>query len=61
MARSYIKSLTHDGVTKTQREWADLYGMPFNRLNHRLRHGWSVKAALMSPRDARGRNAKDEG
>jgi hypothetical protein len=38
------------GRTQCLAEWADDLGVPESRLRHRLRHGWSVHDALMTPK-----------
>lgn len=43
------KMLTYNGETHTMAEWADLMGMPYQRLNTRIHLGWSVERALSEP------------
>lgn len=40
------KKLTHKGVTKTIREWAEEYGMKRRTLSARVFNGWSTEEAL---------------
>lgn len=41
--------LTHAGVTRPLREWADLVGVPYQRLWSRVfRFGWSTDRALQT-------------
>lgn len=37
---------TYSGVTHNIKEWADLYGLPYQRLHQRLKAGWSIEKAL---------------
>lgn len=42
--------LTHDGETRTMAEWAEVLGMSYDVLNHRINaSGWSVERALTTP------------
>ena len=41
--------VTHDGKTKTVREWADLLKIEKQTLYFRLRRGWTVERALGTP------------
>lgn len=43
------KFLTYEGISKTQQEWAELFGVSRERISHRLKLGWSVKDALERP------------
>lgn len=43
------RMLTYNGETHTMSEWADLTGMPYQRLNTRIYLGWSVERALTEP------------
>lgn len=41
--------LSHDGKTQSIAEWADEYNLKWITLNSRLRKGWSVERALITP------------
>jgi hypothetical protein len=43
--------LTFNGETRLVREWAEIYGIPFSALMHRINAGWSVGDALTKPSD----------
>jgi hypothetical protein len=46
----YNRNLTFNGQTKCISEWAEIAGMGFGTLYHRLyRYGWSVERALTTP------------
>jgi homospermidine synthase len=38
--------LTHNGETKTVRQWADALGMPYGKLRSRIKRGWTTERAL---------------
>lgn len=44
-------TLTHDGVTKTLREWAEHTGLAKDLLYDRLKHGMPVSDVLSKPKD----------
>lgn len=44
------RMLTYNGETHTMAEWAEIIGMPYNRLNSRIFRGWSVERALFERR-----------
>ncbi len=50
--RRSSRFLTHDGQTKTVTEWARYLGVDKGTIFARLRLGWSVDKALMTPIDA---------
>ncbi|MBU5626519.1 hypothetical protein KQI82_06245 [Oscillibacter sp. MSJ-2] len=41
--------LSYNGETKTIREFADKYGLAYSCLYERLRLGWNVEDALLTP------------
>ncbi len=42
--------ITHDGVTLTERQWAERIGISYNTLSTRIKtRGWSVERALTTP------------
>lgn len=43
------RMLTYNGATHTMAEWADIVGIPYQRLNSRIFSGWSVERALFEP------------
>lgn len=43
------KMLTHNGVTRTEKAWAELHGMTRDVLRKRLSRGMSVEEALSTP------------
>lgn len=43
------KWLTYNGETHTMAEWAEIVGMPYDRLNSRLFRGWPIEKALSTP------------
>lgn len=43
------RMLTYNGETHTMSEWADIVGIPYQRLNSRIFGGWSVERALFEP------------
>jgi hypothetical protein len=47
---------TIDGITKSRPEWCEIYGMNVSTFRHRVRIGWDVKDALMTPPAKAGRN-----
>lgn len=49
--------LTLNGQTRTVTEWSAPTGIPANVISMRLRAGWSVEAALTTPRRRRGRRS----
>jgi hypothetical protein len=44
-----VRKLTHNGITHTVAEWAELLNMPPETLRTRLRLGWSISDALTIP------------
>lgn len=38
--------ITYNGQTKLMREWANMYGIGYGTLSHRLRSGWDIHKAL---------------
>lgn len=47
--RRNTRFLTFKDQTKSLAEWAEIIGLPQDRLYARLRRGWSVEAALQTP------------
>lgn len=47
--RSNNKYFTINGVTKCLAEWAEVYGIPTNRLVKRVLRGWTIEKALTAP------------
>lgn len=47
--RRDTKMLTYNGETKSLSEFAEEYGIKHVTLTHRLRRGWTVKQALITP------------
>lgn len=43
------RMLTYNGETHTMAEWAEIMGMPYQRLNYRIFKGWPVERALTEP------------
>ena len=43
------RKFTFKGKAQTLREWSDEYGVAYDNLKYRLKAGWSMKAALMTP------------
>ena len=52
------KPLRHNGHTALVSEWAGITGIPQHILFSRLRHGWTIAAALETPRMNRGPKPK---
>ena len=40
---------THDGETKTLKDWAAAIGVPYRTLQNRLNRGWPLERVLTSP------------
>jgi hypothetical protein len=53
--------LSHDGRTKTLAEWAEVTGVKAVTLSSRIRDGWSVGAALSTPKLDEWDNKRWEG
>lgn len=47
--KSSNKRLTYNNKTQTIAQWAEEIGMKYNTLDERLRKGWSVERALITP------------
>jgi hypothetical protein len=47
--RTNTRTLTIDGVTKPQTQWAEDSGTPISRIKSRLAMGWSAKEAVFAP------------
>lgn len=41
--------ITIDGITKTQSQWCEEYGINKTTFRHRLERGWDAKKALTEP------------
>lgn len=41
--------ITYQGVTRIMVEWAEIMGLDYGCLKYRIKHGWSVEKALMTP------------
>ena len=54
MRDRYGIKLSHNGVTKTVKEWADDLGIHRNTIHRRLELGWSVVKAVTEPRGKSG-------
>lgn len=48
--------LSYNGITHTMAEWADILGVPYGLLEHRINRGWSVEEAFTIPKGGK-RNA----
>ena len=48
--RSNNHRITYNGATRTMSEWADLLGMSYKMLEHRLNRGWTVDEAFTIPK-----------
>jgi hypothetical protein len=44
------RKLTHDGLTLTVRQWANLTGLTTRIIDYRLSRGWTTEQALTTPR-----------
>lgn len=44
-----------NGVVRTLTEWCELYGINYRTVQDRLKRGWSVEKALLTPVDTRFR------
>lgn len=42
--------LTYEGETHTMAEWADILGLPYKMLEHRINRGWTVEDAFTIPK-----------
>jgi len=42
--------LEFNGERHTISEWADIYNMPYDRLHMRIKHGWDIEKALLTPK-----------
>lgn len=42
--------LTYNGETHTISEWAEIYNIPYDRLQMRISHGWDIEKALLTPK-----------
>lgn len=40
----------YQGVAHTIAEWAEIYNMPYDRLHMRIKHGWEIEKALLTPK-----------
>lgn len=47
--RCNVKVLTHNGITATIRQWAEITGMKILTLSQRIERGWTVHDALTLP------------
>ena len=47
------KRITYNGETRTVREFADRYGLAYSCLYARLKAGWEIEKALLTPSDRR--------
>lgn len=47
--RRNTRYLTVNGVTRTLKEWAELHGLDYGTVRHRLRRGWDPERALSQP------------
>jgi len=56
--RSNNHYVTIDGETKTLREWCDYYFINYHTVQDRLKRGWSVEKALLTPVDTRFRRKR---
>lgn len=52
--RSMTVLLTHDGITQSVTEWANVIGMSANTLHHRIGLGWTAERAITQPLKKRG-------
>lgn len=50
-----VGTVTIRGITRTIPEWADYLGIPKNTVYTRMRHGWSARDALFTPRGKKRR------
>jgi hypothetical protein len=41
--------ITHDGITQTLAQWSQMIGIGHPTILHRLKHGWTIERALMTP------------
>ena len=44
--------LTYNNETHTIAEWAEIMNMPYDRLHMRIKHGWDIEKALLTPKMA---------
>ena len=54
MRERHATKLTHNGVTKTVKEWADDLGVGRTAIKSRLKQGWTVERAVTEPRGKTG-------
>lgn len=47
--RGNNKNLTYNGKTQTMSQWAREFNMSISTLYYRIKHGWSVEDALLTP------------
>lgn len=58
--RRFCAEVTHNGVTKSLREWANAAGISRSTLYLRLRAGWDFDVAISRPLDGRTKRGKDK-
>lgn len=44
--------IEYNGIRHTISEWAEIYNMPYDRLQARISNGWSIEKALLTPKMA---------
>lgn len=42
--------LTYNGETHTISEWSKIYNIPYDRLQARIKRGWSIEKSLLTPK-----------
>lgn len=43
------RRLTHNGITLSMAEWCDRLGLNYGAVSHRMRLGWTVEKAFLTP------------
>lgn len=52
--KDWVRKITIDGVTKTQPEWAEEFGVRLDRIQGRVQNGWDPVDAVLKTKYKRG-------